>query len=123
MLMNRIQPLLLAAAALANSPALAQGAADPSRGALLYSTHCSECHNAQMHWRDSRIVTDGASLQAQVRRWQERAQLNWSEADIVEVTRHLNETIYRFALPQDKAGLGGGPALAALGLQPPSPPR
>ena len=36
--------------------------------------------------------------------------LNWSEADIVEVARYLNESIYRFAQTPDP--------LASLGPQP-----
>ena len=37
-----------------------------------------------------------------VRRWQARALLNWSEGDIVEVTRHLNDTIYHFPQGGDR---------------------
>jgi mono/diheme cytochrome c family protein len=69
----------------------------PSRGELLYSTHCIACHNSQMHWRDKRLATDWASLEALVRRWQAQALLAWSEEDILAVTRHLNQGIYRFA--------------------------
>ena len=76
---------------IAASPALAQ-----SRGELLYSTHCISCHNRQMHWRDQRAATDWSSLEVQVRRWQGAASLGWAEADILEVARHLNATIYRF---------------------------
>ncbi|MCW5633556.1 MAG: cytochrome C [Rubrivivax sp.] len=71
----------------------------PTRGRLLYETHCIACHNSQMHWRDGRIVRDWTGLVEQVRRWQERARLQWSEADILEVARHLNSTIYRLAPP------------------------
>jgi len=71
----------------------------PTRGRLLYETHCIACHNSQMHWRDGRIVRDWAGLAGQVRRWQERANLQWSDADILEVARHLNATIYRLPQP------------------------
>ncbi|MBS0437240.1 MAG: cytochrome C [Proteobacteria bacterium] len=74
----------------------------PTRGELLYTTHCIACHNSQMHWRDKRLATDWASLQAQVRRWQGVAKLGWNEDDILEVTRHLNERIYRYAPSGDK---------------------
>lgn len=94
----------------AHAPAVAQVAASgPSgaaplqppatRGRLLYETHCIACHNSQMHWRDGRIVQDWSGLAEQVRRWQERAKLQWSDADIREVARHLNATIYRFPQP------------------------
>jgi mono/diheme cytochrome c family protein len=76
----------------------------PTRGQLLYSTHCIACHNSQMHWRDEKLATDWASLKAQVRRWQARASLGWSEADIVEVARHLNDTIYLYRQTSDVVG-------------------
>jgi mono/diheme cytochrome c family protein len=84
--------LVLAPAA----PALAQ-----SRGALLYSTHCIACHSEQMHWRQKKLVTDWPSLKAQVRRWQAEAALDWSDDDVAEVARYLNEEFYR--LPQATA--------------------
>lgn len=71
----------------------------PTRGRLLYETHCIACHNSQMHWRDGRIVRAWPGLAEQVRRWQERAKLQWSDADILEVARHLNATIYRLPQP------------------------
>ena len=81
----------------------AQAAPPPSRGQLLYSTHCIECHNTQMHWRTNKQARDWNSLKAQVRRWQATANLGWTEADITDVARHLNETIYQFAQPQEQA--------------------
>ncbi|TXH59388.1 MAG: cytochrome C [Burkholderiaceae bacterium] len=74
----------------------------PTRGELLYTTHCIACHTTQMHWRDQRLATDWAGLQAQVRRWQGVAKLGWTDDDILEVTRHLNDRIYRFAPSGDK---------------------
>jgi mono/diheme cytochrome c family protein len=89
-------------------PVLAQAGTEPSRGQLLYDTHCVACHDTQVHWRDARAVTDWRSLKAQVRRWQARALLDWSEADIVQVTRYLNDRIYRFAQTDDLVGLARG---------------
>ena len=37
----------------------------------------------------------------QVKRWQATAKLGWSDEDIADVTRHLNDTIYKF--PQVRA--------------------
>ena len=85
----------LVCALLIGSPA--SRAQTQSRGELLYSTHCIACHTAQMHWRDKKLATDWATLEAQVRRWQAEAMLGWSEEDILAVTRHLNQGIYRFA--------------------------
>jgi len=87
----------------------------PTRGELLYTTHCIACHNSQMHWRDQRLATDWASLLGQVQAWQVRENLAWSGDDVLEVTRHLNESIYRFAAPPAPARSApgeplGGPA-------------
>jgi hypothetical protein len=68
-----------------------------SRGELLYSTHCISCHTSEIHWRDKKAATDWASLRFEVRRWQGTAGLGWSDGDIDDVTRYLNESIYRYA--------------------------
>lgn len=101
--------MLLAGAAFACTQATAQAAPTPSRGQLLYGTHCVECHNTQVHWRDDKLVTDWGSLKGQVRRWQARALLNWPESDIVAVARYLNDTIYRYAQTEDQVGLLDAP--------------
>jgi cytochrome c2 len=94
----------LAALALAcSTAALAQERA-PSRGELLYTTHCVACHTTQMHWRDKRLATDWPSLKAQVQRWQATARLDWSDGDVTEVARFLNDTIYRH--PQTSGQVG-----------------
>jgi hypothetical protein len=77
-----------------------------SRGQLLYSTHCISCHTSQVHWRDDKIAQDWNSLKAQVRRWQGNASLQWTEADITEVSRHLNDTIYHYPQTGDRVSLG-----------------
>jgi hypothetical protein len=80
-------------------PAAAQPA-DGSRGQLLYSNHCVECHTTQMHWRAQRQARDWDSLTAQVRRWQAEARLQWTEQDVNAVARHLNDTIYHLPRPE-----------------------
>lgn len=91
--------------------ASAQDAGQPTRGRLLYETHCIACHNSQVHWRDQRLARDWPGLVEQVRNWQARANLFWGESDIVEVARHLNDTIYRYGRPL--ASLGRAPVLPA----------
>jgi mono/diheme cytochrome c family protein len=94
--------LLLASALLGCLPVHAQTASSPSRGQLLYTTHCISCHTTQMHWRDDRLAWNWDTLKTQVRRWQGNAGLQWGDADIAEVARHLNDSIYHF--PQINAG-------------------
>ncbi len=94
--------LLLASVAARPDTVLAQAA--PSRGQLLYGTHCIACHDARLHWRDQRRAVDWPTLRAWVRHWQGAEQLRWSDDDIDEVARHLNDTIYRFASPAAPRG-------------------
>ena len=77
----------------------AQTTAPPSRGALLYDTHCIGCHSTQMHWRDNKVARDWGSLKAQVRRWQGNNFLGWGDDDIDAVADHLNRQIYRYHKP------------------------
>ena len=93
-----ILPALCVAAGIGAAPP-PPGAAGQSVGALLYSTHCSGCHTAQVHWRDGRRVADWAGLQAEVRRWQRNIGLGWSDDDVAAVARHLNALHYHFPEP------------------------
>jgi len=90
-------------ALLALAIAFAAGTASgqpPSRGQALYELHCIGCHTTQMHWRANRRATDWVSLRAQVRLWQGNSHLHWSDDDIDEVARFLNERFYRFKRPE-----------------------
>jgi hypothetical protein len=90
---------VLTAATLACAlPARAQSSGD--RGQLLYDAHCVQCHNAQVHWRDKRLVTDWGTLKYWVAHWQREAALDWSNDDVAAVARYLNGTIYQFPEPQ-----------------------
>ena len=93
----------------------------PTRGQMLYATHCIECHNSQMHWRARQQARDWSTLRAEVLRWQAAASLGWSDADIDEVTRHLNDTIYQFPQPQPRADARVTEALPYTALR--LPPR
>ena len=97
----------LACAALASLSSVACAQATPSvtRGELLYSTHCVSCHSTQMHWREDKKAYDWDSLKFQVRRWQGNTGRTWSDADIAEVSRYLNDTIYHYPQVNDRVGL------------------
>lgn len=87
------------------------GAAAQSRGELLYTTHCNACHTTQVHWRTNKAARDWASLKFQVQRWQAVGALGWSDGDVLDVTRYLNESIYRFDAPAEPVSSrwpGGG---------------
>jgi len=88
-------------AVLIGSAVAASSANAQSRGELLYTTHCISCHTTEMHWRDNRSASNWAGLQAQVRHWQDAASLAWSDGDILDVSRYLNENIYHFKQTAD----------------------
>jgi mono/diheme cytochrome c family protein len=81
------------------------GPAAEGRGELLYRTHCIACHTTQMHWRDRRLATSWQSLKALVWRWQTATQLRWTDADVTEVARFLNDTIYGFPQTSGRVSL------------------
>ena len=111
---RRIGDMVLAvlAAGLASGPVAAQATPEPGRGELLYTTHCIACHSEQLHWRDKKAASTWPRLKDEVRRWQDAARLGWSEADILDVARHLNETIYH--LPQTADVVGRAPPGGAV---------
>lgn len=86
----------------ANTLALAETQPNEERGGLLYSTHCSACHNSTIHWRERKLATDWASLKVQVKLWQGFTKLRWSEEDIIDVTSYLNTHYYNFTNPEPK---------------------
>jgi mono/diheme cytochrome c family protein len=103
-------PALAASLLLCNQAILAQTApATPdSRGELLYSNHCVACHSTQIHWRDNKLATDWATLNAQVRRWSSNTGAAWGEEDILLVTRYLNAAYYHYPGAAEK--MSGSPS-------------
>ena len=97
--------------------------AAPSRGELLYTTHCISCHTTEMHWRDKRVANDWTSLKKQVRRWQDASSLAWRESDITEVARYLNETIYLFDKPAEPVSSLGSQGAAPTSVASRLPPQ
>lgn len=87
----RVRITVLTCGLVAAASAMAQ-----SRGELLYTTHCISCHTTEMHWSDKRSANNWPALKVQVRRWQGAASLAWSDGDILDVCRYLNETIYHY---------------------------
>lgn len=116
MIQLRAAALAIALAAMpptgAAVPPASAAAQAPTRGQLLYQTHCSGCHSTQMHWRERRVVRDWASLVEQVAQWAARERLAWGEEDVLAVALHLNETIYRLPLPERRADAAAVPGAA-----------
>ena len=87
-----------------------------TRGELLYANHCIECHTTEMHWRVNRRAVDWDTLRFQVRRWQGLNSLGWTETDVNDVARYLNDTIYQFPRQVSGAGHRPGAVTAAVPL-------
>lgn len=86
-----------------NLLALADTQPNESRGGLLYSMHCSACHNATIHWREQKLARDWQSLKGQVRLWQAFTKLRWTEEEIIDVTTYLNTHYYNFVNTEQKS--------------------
>jgi mono/diheme cytochrome c family protein len=106
---NLLRAALAAASAFGGASAMAQVQSPPipTRGELLYTTHCIACHTTQMHWRDGRQATEWESIKVQVRRWHGISGLAWSDADITEVSRYLNDTIYDYPKTMGSLSMNG----------------
>ncbi|MBI5430873.1 MAG: cytochrome c [Nitrosomonadales bacterium] len=94
-------------------PACAAVQINPSRGELLYTTHCIACHSAEIHWRDKTLATDWTSLKKQVDRWQGIAGLGWRADDIAQVARYLNTLYYHYPETTEKSGPASNSTRAA----------
>lgn len=77
----------------------AQPMRNPSRGELLYTTHCIACHSTRVHWRDKRLAKNWASLRAQVDHWQKFSGLAWGREDVAAVAQYLNALYYHYPAP------------------------
>ena len=106
--MEQIRMLIAAGLIGIVAPAHAQTSTTSARGELLYATHCIACHTTQVHWRDTKLATDWASLRAQVRRWAVNTGTGWSDEDITEVARYLNGAHYRFPVAAGTATARAG---------------
>ena len=90
-------------------------AAEPSRGRLLYESHCSGCHDKSVHGRESRVAKSFADIRAQVFRWNTFVGTSWSNQDIDQVAQYLNSRYYQFECPDrhcNEARIRTGTSLA-----------
>ena len=66
------------------------------RGELLYENHCQDCHGSSVHTREARLVGTIEQLRAWVISWTVHNGLDWSQAEIADITAFLNRKFYRF---------------------------
>ena len=82
--------LLAAAAALA---------ADINRGQALYEARCGGCHDTSVHGRSPRSAKSFDEVRGYVARWDKQLGTAWTDEEINEVARYLNEKYYQFPCP------------------------
>lgn len=70
---------------------------DKPRGQLLYENHCGGCHQTSVHGRDPRKADSISKIKYWIDVWQKELKLNWSEADIKDVTSYINDRYYQFS--------------------------
>ncbi|KPJ92692.1 MAG: hypothetical protein AMJ55_09425 [Gammaproteobacteria bacterium SG8_15] len=68
-----------------------------SRGQLLYENHCGGCHETSVHGRDPRKAASISEIRHWINVWQKELKLDWSEAEIDDVTSYINFKYYKFA--------------------------
>jgi type II secretory pathway pseudopilin PulG len=78
------------------------------------------CQASQAYWRELGQARDWESLKAQVRRWQERTAPGWSESEVEQVARNLNQAVFRFAVPGAR-GMAGGQQQLTMSDRPQQP--
>ncbi|WP_455208350.1 c-type cytochrome [Kaarinaea lacus] len=76
---------------------LPEAQSDKPRGQLLYENHCGGCHETSVHGRDPRKAASIGEIKHWINVWQKELKLNWSEAEINDVTRYINFKYYQFA--------------------------
>ena len=69
----------------------------PSRGELLYSNHCLECHESSVHIRAKHHARNIDGIRNEVARWTKQLQLKWSVRDIEDVVDFLNNRYYHYS--------------------------
>jgi len=77
-------------------------AADLEHGRKLYEVSCDACHNANVHWRDKRLVDSWPALLHQVDRWQHNSNQRWEATDVNDVAAYLNERFYHLPCPANE---------------------
>ena len=66
------------------------------RRQLLYENHCGGCHETSVHGRDPRKAGSISEVRHWVNVWQKELKLNWTDADIDNVTTYINLKYYQF---------------------------
>lgn len=89
---RHLLPALSIIATMASLCAHADEAAND--GEMLYRNHCTQCHESQVHIRDTPKATSYQILLAEIERWTKAARVDWGEREISAVAKYLNRLYY-----------------------------
>ena len=71
--------------------------APSSRGELLYLNHCLECHESNVHIRNTQKAETINAIRDEVTRWAKEIKLKWTLRDIEDVADYLNTRYYHYS--------------------------
>ena len=71
-------------------------AADAARGKLLYETSCNECHTKSVSERTNRTAKSVSDIRKWVIRWESYKGCHWSDEEVEDVTKYLNDRFYKY---------------------------
>lgn len=74
-------------------------AQDTGTGQSLRDTHCQMGHGTQPYTREDRAANSWVEIRAEVNRWRKAVSLNWSGADIDDVTDFIAVKYYWLDCP------------------------
>jgi cytochrome c5 len=80
----------------ANDKAAATTEETANRGQLLYENHCRKCHESQVYIRQQRKAHSLKDIRSWTRQWSTELKLDWTAADVEQVSQYLNRQFYHF---------------------------
>ena len=72
------------------------GSAQVDRGQGLYENHCQQCHDNKVHKRTKSTLESIQELRSWVVNMSAYSDLGWGNDEIDDLTRYLNQEIYKF---------------------------
>lgn len=89
-------------------PAGSAQAEEFGRGRALYDFACDAYHDRGVHQRNARKATNFDELRTFVVRWNSALGTQWTDEEINEVSRYLNERYYHFPCTASMCQGNGG---------------
>jgi mono/diheme cytochrome c family protein len=68
-----------------------------TRGEMLYTNHCLNCHESIVHVREKRSAKNLDAIRDAVNRWSQELELKWSSREVEDVVLYLNLRYYHYS--------------------------